>query len=294
MQFKDFYDALGVSPNASADVIKSTYRKLARKYHPDVSKEKDAEEKFKAVNEAYDVLRDAEKRKQYDSLRARGYRPGEEFRPPPDFSRPDVDLGAEGGLGDLFEALFGRGRGAPGGTASAHSGAPRQRAVKARLALDLERAFEGGPERVRIDQRTIEVQIPRGIEAGQQIRLAGQGPGGADLLLEIEFRPHRFFNVAGRDVTLKLPIAPWEAALGASISVPTLAGAVDLKVPAGSSSGKRMRLRGRGLPGSPPGDQYVVLEVAVPVADDEPSRLLYQQLAENNADFDPRAELHRG
>ena len=287
MQFKDYYDILGVPPSASADVIKSAYRKLARKYHPDVSKEKDAEDRFKEVNEAYDVLKDAEKRQHYDALRARGYRPGEEFRPPPDFGDVDVDFGGEGGLGDLFEALFGRGRGGFNGRA-APRGPTRPRPMTAKLAIDLERAFAGGPERVQVGERTIEVKIPAGIDPGRQIRLAKQAPGGGDLLLEIEYRPHPRFSVEGRDVSLRLPIAPWEAALGATVSVPTLAGAVELRIPAGSGGGRRMRLRGRGLPGQPPGDQYVVLEVVVPPAEDAERRALYERLRDAYPDFDPR------
>lgn len=288
MQFKDYYDILGVPPQASADVIKSAYRKLARRYHPDVSKEKNAEERFKEVNEAYDVLKDAEKRQHYDALRARGYRPGEEFRPPPDFGDVDVDLGGEGGLGDLFEALFGRGRGGFNGRA-APRGPTRPRPMTAKLAIDLERAHAGGPERVQVGERTIEVKIPAGIEPGRQIRLARQAPGGGDLLLEIEYRPHPRFTVEGRDVILRLPIAPWEAALGATVSVPTLGGPVELRLPPGSSSGRRMRLRGRGLSGQQVGDQYVVLEVVVPPAEEADQRVLYEQLRELYRGFDPRA-----
>jgi len=287
MQFKDYYDILGVPPTASADVIKSAYRKLARKYHPDVSKETDAEARFKEVNEAYEVLRDAEKREHYDALRARGYRPGEEFRPPPDFGNVDVEFGGEGGLGDLFEALFGRGRGGSNGRA-APRGPVRPRAMTARLAIDLERAYAGGPERVQIGERTIEVRIPAGIERGRQIRLAQQAPGGGDLLLEIEYRPHPRFSVEGRDVSLKLPIAPWEAALGATLSVPTLGGPVELRLPPGTSSGRRMRLRGRGLPGEPQGDQYVILEVSVPPVENEEQRVLQERLRDAYRGFDPR------
>lgn len=287
MQFKDYYDILGVPPTASADVIKSAYRKLARKYHPDVSKEKDAEERFKSVNEAYDVLKDADKREQYDALRARGYRPGEEFRPPPDFGDVDVDFGSDGRLGDFFEALFGRGAGASG--RAGPRGPVRPAPMKARLAIDIERAFHGGPERVQIGDRTIEVRIPAGIEAGRQIRLAKQAPGGGDLLLEIEFKPHPRFTVEGRDVALRLPLAPWEAALGASVSVPTLGGPVELRIPAGSTSGRRMRLRGRGLPGEPAGDQYVVLDVVAPAAEGQQQREAYERLRDVFRDFDPRS-----
>lgn len=288
MQFKDYYETLGVSPDSSPDLIKSAYRKLARKFHPDVSKEKNAEERFKAVNEAYDVLKDQAKRREYDALRARGYRAGDEFQPPPDFGEGGFEFSGQEGFGDFFEALFNRGRGGTGAGAGPRAQA-RPREVRARFEIDLERAYAGGPERVSIGERTIEVKIPQGLKDGQTIRLARQAPGGGDLLLEIGYRPHRLYKVDGRDLTVHVPIAPWEAALGATVSVPTPGGTVDLKVPAGSSSGKRMRLKGRGLPGSPPGDQYVVLDVSVPPAESPAQRGLYEQLAGAYPGFDPRA-----
>jgi curved DNA-binding protein len=279
MQFKDYYEVLGVPPGADADVIKSAYRRQARKYHPDVSKEKDAEEKFKAVNEAYEVLKDAKKRAAYDQLRARGYRPGEDFRPPPNWHQQqdfDADFGDAAGFSDFFESLFGRVRGGPGAHAG---GARRSRDRQARLEIDLERAYAGGSERVQIGAKTLDVRIPAGIQAGQQIRLAGQADGG-DLLLEIAYRPHPRFEVDGRDVTVEVRLKPWEAALGATVQVPTLGGAVELKVPSGTDSGRRMRLKGRGLPGQPAGDQYVVLEIETPAAASAEQRAAWEALAE--------------
>jgi curved DNA-binding protein len=290
MQFKDYYEVLGVPPGADADVIKSSYRRLARKFHPDVSKEKDAEERFKAVNEAYEVLKDAKKRAAYDQLRARGYRPGEEFRPPPNFDH-DFDFGAggaaggdAGGFSDFFETLFGRTRG--GGAAG--PGVRRPRDSRARLEVDLERAYAGGAERVSVNGKTLDVRIPAGVQPGQNIRLAGQGAGGGDLLLEITYRAHPRFRVEGRDVSVIVPISPWEAALGGMIPVPTLGGEVELKVPAGTASGKRLRLKGRGMPGAVPGDQYVELVIQTPEASDDRAIAFYEDMAKRFKGFDPR------
>jgi curved DNA-binding protein len=288
MQFKDYYEVLGVPPGAEPDVIKSAYRRQARKYHPDVSKEKDAEERFKAVNEAYEVLKDPKKRAAYDQLRARGYRPGEEFRPPPNFGQDfDFDFGTAdvGGFSDFFESLFGRMRGGPGAPGG---GARRPRESRGRLEIDLERAYAGGVERVSVNGRTLDVKIPAGVQPGQIIRLAGQGSGGGDLLLEVAYRAHPRFRVEGRDVSVTVPITPWEAALGAAIPVPTLGGVVELKVPAGSASGKRLRLKGRGLPGPTPGDQYVELAIQVPPASDSRATAFYEEMAKRFKGFDPR------
>ncbi|MBY4595097.1 DnaJ domain-containing protein [bacterium BD-1] len=289
MQFKDYYDTLGVEPTAGEAEIKTAYRRLARKYHPDVSKEKGAEERFKAINEAYEVLRDKEKRAAYDQLKAQGYRPGEEFRPPPDFGaggfgghgfRFEQDFGG-GGFSDFFESLFGgrgpgRGRPEPPGD------------TRAKLAIPLELAYAGGKQRIEVDGRKLEVNIPAGIQPGQVIRLAGQGQRGADLKLEIDYRPHGEFEVDGRNVLYTLPLAPWQAALGATVSVPTLGGAVELRVPADSDTGRKLRLRGRGLPGKPAaGDQIVEIEVRAPKAATEAQKALYRQMAEA-FDFDPR------
>lgn len=286
MQFKDYYDILGVKPEASEAEIKTAYRRLARKFHPDVSKEVGAEERFKTINEAYEALKDADRRAAYDQLKARGFRAGQEYQP--SHSQPGQGFdpregypGGDGasGFGDFFESLFGRARPAERGPAF---GASRDQ--RATIKVDLDVVFNGGTQRVRIDDRTLEVRIPRGIAQGQQIRLAKQGRGGADLRLEIDYRPHAQFKLDGRDLHYVLPITPWEAALGAEIGVPTMAGTVQLKIPAGSDSGKRLRLRGRGMPESAQsqtsGDQIVELSVRVPPASTDEQRDWYRKMAE--------------
>ena len=286
MQFKDYYETLGVEAGAGEAEIKTAYRRLARKYHPDVSKEKGAEDRFKAINEAYEVLRDKDKRAEYDRLRAQGYRPGEEFRPPPGFGGGNgfgqggfrFDEGGAGGFSDFFESIFGgrAGFGQRGG-----AGAPMGD-TRAKLAIPLEVAYSGGVQRIGIDGRTLEVKVPAGIRPGQAIRLSGQGQQQgarrADLLLEIDYRPHPDFEVDGRNILYTLSLAPWEAALGTTVSVPTLGGAVELKIPAGSDAGRKLRLRGRGLPGgaqTADGDQIVELEILAPRAHDESQRAAY-------------------
>lgn len=290
MRFKDYYDTLGVEPGAGEAEIKTAYRRLARKFHPDVSKETGAEEKFKAVNEAYEALRDPEKRAAYDQLRARGYRPGDEVQPPPggfggghggaDFEEFFAG-GNNGGFSDFFQELFGRRRagfsGGPGGAGPQMRSGP----TRAKCAVPLEAIYRGDPLRVSVAGKSLEVRIPKGIRPGQAIRLAGQAPGGGDLLLEVEYAAHPQFEVDGRNVIHVLPVAPWEAALGASISVPTLGGAVELKIPADSEGGRKLRLRGRGLPGTgtmPAGDQIVELEVLAPKANTEEEREAYRQM----------------
>lgn len=285
MQFKDYYETLGVKPEANDAELKSAFRKLARKFHPDVSKEAGAEDKFKAVNEAYEALKDPEKRREYDALRARGYKPGDEFQPAPDFGgfggfRHGAEDAGNEGFSDFFESLFGR----SGGRASANTSPRRGQDLRAHAAIDLETAFTGGTQRLELNGERLDVTIPAGILPGQTIRLRGKGHAGrnggpaGDVLLEIQLRPHARFLLDGRDVTVKLPIAPWDAALGATLKVPTLGGEVDLKIPAGSDSGRKMRLKGRGMPGSDAGDQYVVLDVRAPAAHSDEQREAYKRL----------------
>jgi curved DNA-binding protein len=299
VEFKDYYEIMGVARDASADEIKRAYRRLARKYHPDVSKEKDAEARFKEVGEAYEVLRDPEKRAAYDQL---GRRPqGEEFRPPPDWNFEFEGEDRAGGHSDFFEQLFGlgglRGRAGRGG---AGRGGFRSRGFDTHAQVDvtLEEAFHGATrtlslQRVELDKdgkprprvQQLQVKIPAGVVDGQQIRVPAQGEPGTggeaagDLFLQLRVLPHRWFRVEGRDVSLDLPVTPWEAALGETVRVPTLAGRVDLKIPKGSQTDRQLRLKERGLPGSPPGDQFVVLKIVVPAADSASREALYKQMA---------------
>ncbi|MBS0456056.1 MAG: DnaJ domain-containing protein [Proteobacteria bacterium] len=314
MEFKDYYKILGVEAGAGEAEVKAAYRRLARKYHPDVSKEAGAEDKFKAVNEAYEVLRDTQKRAAYDQLRTQGYKPGEEFRPPPDFGNwqqnhggrefrfdfGDDAAGGRGGFSDFFESLFGgrgRARGAGADFAQAGAGADAAlgsaQALRAKLLVPLETVFAGGSHRIQVDDRVLDVKIPAGVKPGQVIRLAGQGAkgrrGAGDLLLEIDYAPHPQFEVDGANILYVLPLAPWEAALGAKVSVPTLGGAVELKIPANSDTGRKLRLKGRGLPDKPgAGDQLVEIEIHTPKADTDAQRELYRKMAKTFA-FDPRA-----
>jgi curved DNA-binding protein len=312
MKFKDYYVILGVPRDASQDDIKRAYRKLARKYHPDVSKETDAEERFKAVGEAYEVLKDPEKRAAYDGV-GRHWKQDQDFQPPPNWEQrfnvgsggyTDTDLG---GFSDFFESLFGRGDRAPFGDRGGFQSKGRDEHAK--ITIGLEDTFQGAAQtltlqsptvdeqgRVITRSRTLNVKIPKGVTEGQRIRLAGQGasvPGSGqpgDLYLEIMFRPHPRFRAERRDIFIELPITPWEAALGETVTVPTLAGKVDLKVPAGSQSGKRLRLKGRGLPGNPPGDQYVILRIVTPIADTDQAKAFYKRMA-TELPMNPRLEL---
>jgi len=319
VEFKDYYKVMGVARDATEAQIKQAYRKLARKFHPDVSKEPDAEARFKDLGEAYEVLRSPEKRAAYDQLGS-GPRPGQDFRPPPDFGAGFEFSGAGPGAGagdysDFFESLFGRaqagaGRAGRGGFNPGHG-----EDHHAKVLLDLEASLEGGsrsltlriPEidaegRISARERVLNVRVPKGILPGQTIRLAGQGapplgevPGDrqgkpGDLYIEVEFQPHALYRVEGRDLYIDLPVTPWEAALGAAVKTPTPGGVVDLKVPAGAQAGTKLRLRGRGIPASPPGDLYAVLQIALPKATDDKGKAAYRALAEAMP-FNPRASL---
>ncbi|MDP9091126.1 MAG: DnaJ domain-containing protein [Pseudomonadota bacterium] len=308
MEFKDYYQVMGVSREATDAQIKQAYRKLARKYHPDVSKEKDAEARFKNVGEAYEVLKSPEKRAAYDRL-GKNHRAGEDFRPPPNWDSGDFSgVGPSGSsYSDFFDSLFGTQARAGRSSWGAYR-ADRGEDIHAKVLLDLEASLNGGTRsftlrvpdvdqegRVVYKDRTLNVQVPKGILAGQQIRLAGQGgpdPEGVpgDLFIEIEFQPHPLYQVDGRDLTLQLPVAPWEAALGATVKTPTPSGVVDLKIPPNSHSGSKLRLKGRGIPASPPGELYVVLEIALPPAKHDEAKAAYAAFAAA-LPFNPRSKL---
>jgi curved DNA-binding protein len=306
MEYKDYYKTLGVARDATQAEIKRAYRKLARKFHPDVSKEPDAEARFKEINEANEVLHDPEKRAAYDALGS-SWRAGQDFRPPPGGVHHDFHFGPEEAaeFSDFFSSIFGR---------EFHAGSHGQRRRRGedqtvRIGIDLEEAYRGVTRQLRLEMpeigadgrvesrtKTLNVRIPAGVTQGRQIRLAGQGAAGVngghagDLYLEVDLNPHRLFTVDGKNIQLRLPIAPWEAALGASVTVPTLGGTVNLKVPAGSQSGQRLRLKGRGLPGDPPGDALVVIEIVTPPANTDAAKEAYLDMAKR-LDFNPRAEM---
>ncbi|MEW6688566.1 MAG: DnaJ C-terminal domain-containing protein [Pseudomonadota bacterium] len=308
MEFRDYYQTLGVARGASAEEVKRAYRRLARKYHPDVSKEKDAGERMQEINEAYAVLSDPEKRAAYDKLGA-GYQPGQEFRPPPDwdagfeFSGRGFSPEEAAGFSDFFSEIFGRMAGArgAGGFTRSHAGEHH-----ARILLDIEDSFTGATRqislqtpgldergRLTLETRTLNVKIPKGIRAGQMIRLAGQGaairgernPG--DLLLEVGFRPHPRLHVDGRDLHLTVPVAPWEAALGAVVPIDLPGGTLNVRIPAGAEPGRQLRVRGKGLPCDPPGDLFLEIRIAAPPADTRKTRELYEALRAETA-FDAR------
>lgn len=313
MEYKDYYKIMGVSRDATQDQIKRAYRKLARKYHPDVSNEPKAEARFKELGEAYEVLKDSEKRAAYDRLGSQ-WRAGQKFKPPPDW---DTGFEFSGGgfrpaeatdFSDFFEALFG---GTHFRRAERHAAGFQAHGEDhhAKILIDLEDACQGATRAITLRvpeitpdghiqtlDRSLNVRIPKGIKQGQRIRLAAQGastvgdgtPG--DLYLEIEFKPHRLYRVEEQDVYLDLPVAPWEAALGANITVPTLGGKVAMKIPKGSQAGDRLRLKGRGLPGKPPGDQYVVLRIVTPPAATKAAEAAYQKMAQD-LPFNPRPDI---
>jgi curved DNA-binding protein len=311
--FQDYYDALGVPRDASQDDIRSAYRRLARENHPDVNKAAGAEDRFKAVSEAYEVLRDPEKRERYDRFGA-NWKAGQDVSGASGFEGGRRRRGGGGGAGragggfedvrfefgggdggefsEFFEGLFG-GRGGGGGF---NGYSMRGGDQEAELELTLEEAAHGGRRRLSFgDGREIEVDIPPGVRDGQRIRLAGEGgsgPGGGppgDLLLRVRIKPHPRFRVDGRDLSVDLPVAPWEAALGAEVRVPTLDGSARVKVPPGSSSGRRLRLRGQGMPARDgrPGDLYATVQIHVPKRLTAQERELFEQLRDVS-NFDPR------
>jgi curved DNA-binding protein len=286
MQYRDYYEILGLTRAADADEIKRAYRKLARKYHPDVSKEKNAEDKFKEVQEAYEVLRDTDKRAAYDQL-GRNFRNGQQFRPPPDWQQRYGHSGGQrfsdlNGFSDFFSSLFG-GSGVGAGAADSEAG---------HLDVTVEEAFAGTKRRITLSeggrQRQVDVQIPAGVTEGQSLRIPGVG-GRASLIFRLRLRPHHVYEVAGKDVQIELPLAPWEAALGAKVAVPTLGGTVELTVPAGAQSGQKLRLRGRGFPGHPGGDQIVTIKLVAPSAQTPAAKEAYERM-KRDFQFDPRAD----
>lgn len=313
MEFKDYYKVLGVEKSATADEIKKAFRKLARKYHPDVSKEPDAEARMKEVNEAFAVLSDPEKRAAYDNL-GQGFQAGQEFRPPPnwdtgfEFSERTFSDAEAADFSDFFSEIFGSRMGRTASRGRTHFQA-RGEDHYAKIELDLEDAYHGASRtltlrspqvddhgRVSLSERSLDVRIPKGVREGQLIRLAGQGNPGigggqaGDLFLEVHFKPHPRYRVEERDVYATLPIAPWEAALGAMVEAPVPGGTVEVRIPEGSQSGRKLRLKGKGIPGSTPGDLYLVLEIVVPPAKTPQARLLYETMARELA-FNPREGL---
>lgn len=313
MEFKDYYKVLGVERGATQDEIKRAYRKLAREFHPDINKDAAAESQFKEVGEAYEVLGNVEKRAAYDQL-GQGWRQGQEFKPPPnwdagfEFSNAGSER-AQGDYSDFFDMIFGgmRGAGRKGaGRAEFHA---RGEDHHAKILIDLRDALEGAARSIslrvpEIDEsghvvlrdKTLTVQIPKGVIEGQNIRLKGQGSPGTgrlpagDLYLEVRFKPDTLYRPVGKDLYLELPIAPWEAALGASVKMPTPEGPIILKIPPGSTHGRELRIRGRGIPSAEPGDLYAVLKIVLPPADNEKARKIYQDMA-NELSFNPRAKF---
>ena len=309
MKYKDYYAILGVERGASAEDIKKAYRKLARKYHPDVSKEPNAEEKFKEMGEAYETLKDPEKRAAYDRLGQ--HAAGQEFQPPPDWGAQFAGAGTafdDIDLADLFAGLAAR---QAGGARRSRAAAGRDYEAAVRLTFEqafhgaeieldlsaLEADAEGGLRRV---PRRIKVRIPRGVTDGQQLRIPGKGGKGAegardgDLYLDIAVETHPLYRVSGQDIYLELPLAPWEAVLGKTVRLPTPAGTVSLKVPPGTRAGQQLRLAGRGLSRADgaPGNLYAIVQIVVPSVVDERTGALFKQLAETS-NFNPRAHFER-
>ena len=314
MQYKDYYKIMGLSRDASQDEIKRAYRKLARKYHPDVSKLPDAEAKFKELGEAYEVLKDPEKRAAYDNLGSH-WKAGQEFRPPPNWNEGfEFKGGGFTGAGaevfsDFFEQLFGRHPGFYETESTQRHFHTRGQDSHAKIYIDLEDSIRGTsrnislstPEmdaqgHIRLKHRSLNVKIPKGIKPGQHVRLTGQGSPGVgggqagDLFLEIAFNSHPYYRISDADVFLDLPVTPWEAALGARVKIPTPDGPVEVKIPPNSKQGSKLRLAGRGLPAKPPGDFFVVLQIALPPATTEKAKSAYQKL-QQELDFNPRLAL---
>lgn len=312
MEYKDYYKILGVERDAKEAEIKTAYRRLARKYHPDVSKEADAETKFKEVGEAYEVLKDKEKRQAYDQLGA-NWKQGQNFNPPPGWedifsnagsagNASGASFGDTGGFSDFFESMFGGGGFNQSGGFQ-HRGFQSKGADQhANISISLEDAFQGAKKNIRLGNkqtgngRNLDVKIPAGITSGKRIRLSGQGGPGAgggpngDLYLEVTITPHNLFKVDGKNILLDLPIAPWEAVLGASVHVPTLGGRVEAKIPAGSQSGKKLRLKNRGLKGNPAGDQIVTLQIVMPKINNDEDKSYFGEM-QKRFDFNPRQKL---
>jgi len=324
MKFRDYYETLGVARSATEAEIKAAYRKLARKYHPDVNKEASAEDQFKDLGEAYSVLKDTEKRAAYDRMGA-NWKNGQDFTPPPNWNEgfeysndnysdghPGFGGGHQGNQSEFFESLFGQGRYRQGG----RGGNPSQgmdfkgQDHHAKISIDLVDAYNGAKRTITLhmptqdasghvstQERKLDVSIPKGIKAGQNLRLAGQGGpgmgagGSGDLYLEIDFHPNPIYRVDGKDVYLDLPLAPWEAALGTAVNIPTPAGStLELTIPASTATGRKMRLKGKGIPSKEPGDLYVVPSIVLPGAETDLQKEAYQAL-EKAFDFKPRTHL---
>ena len=286
MSNKDYYKTLGVSRTASEAEIKKAYRRLAKKYHPDVSKEANAETRFKEAGEAYEVLKDKQKRAEYDQFGSAG---AQRHQAPPGWGQQQAGGGFDfggGGNSSIFEDLFGRGGG--GGFS------PRKpQNQNADLRVDLEDVYKGTSKSIRLPNGgNVQVKIPAGIEDGKKIRLSGKGSNGGDLLLKIHINPHKQFKLDGKDITVEIPVSPWEAALGAKLTVPTLGGSVHLKIPAGTQSGKKMRLKGRGLASNPAGNQYVIIQVHTPPANTEEETQLYETMKNTFSTWNPRKDFN--
>jgi len=304
MSKKDYYKTLGVDRNATHADIKKQYRKLARKYHPDVSKIKNSEAKFKEVNEAYDVLKDKEKRANFDRFGSADGNPfqGGGYTPP-----PGGDFGGfgQGSFSDIFDNMFSNSRGGQfNPREDTFTRQQRHRPQKGQdqtvtISVDLEDSYHGAHRSLNVHvpgstgTKKLKVKIPKGIKEGQKIRLSGQGGAGqvkGDLFLQVKFNRHKYFTVEGKDINLVLPITPWEAALGSKVSIPTLGGTVEMKLSVNTAGGKKLRLKGRGLPGKDVGDQYVVLQIMTPAADTDELKALYEKM-QKISQFNPRKDF---